>query len=137
LQNTFLAAYRDLPRFEQRSSLRTWLYGIAAHRCHDLLKKRRRVESRFVAMDPLPDASAPGATTEEVVATREAARVIETCLARLGAQARLAVLLRYHEGLSYPEMAVVCEAEPATLQARVARALPALRRCVESFGVSL
>ncbi len=137
LQNTFLAAYRDFARFEHRSSFKTWLYGIAAHRCQDLLKKRRRAEARFVAMDPLPEPSRGTATNEERVAAQEAERALETCLERLAPQARLAVLLRYREGLSYPEMAGVCQAQPATLQARVARALPALRRCVEGLGVSL
>src|ERR1700704_816744 len=33
LQETFLAAWRGLEGFEGRSSLRSWLYRIATHRC--------------------------------------------------------------------------------------------------------
>jgi DNA-directed RNA polymerase specialized sigma24 family protein len=43
----------------------------------------------------------------------------------LGEPARTAVLLHYQQGLTYEEMVVVCDEEPGTLQARVARALRA------------
>jgi RNA polymerase sigma-70 factor (TIGR02960 family) len=42
LQETLLAAWQDLPRFEQRSSLRTWLYQISTHRCLNALRSARR-----------------------------------------------------------------------------------------------
>ena len=42
LQETLLAAWQDLARFEQRSSLRTWLYQIATHRCLNALRSARR-----------------------------------------------------------------------------------------------
>lgn len=40
VQETLLAAWQDLPRFERRSTLRTWLYQIATHRCMDALRLR-------------------------------------------------------------------------------------------------
>jgi RNA polymerase sigma-70 factor (ECF subfamily) len=42
LQETLLAAWQDLPRFERRSSVRTWLYQIATHRCLNALRSARR-----------------------------------------------------------------------------------------------
>jgi DNA-directed RNA polymerase specialized sigma24 family protein len=47
------------------------------------------------------------------------------------------VLLRFEEGLAYPEIARMSGEEPATIQARVARALPSLRECVEQKGLAL
>ena len=35
LQDTLLAAWQGLARFEERASLRTWLYRIATNRCLD------------------------------------------------------------------------------------------------------
>lgn len=40
LQETLLAAWRGLTKFEGRSSFRTWLYQIATHRCLNLLRSR-------------------------------------------------------------------------------------------------
>lgn len=42
LQDTLLAAWRGLPSFEERSSLRTWLYRIATNQCLDARRSARR-----------------------------------------------------------------------------------------------
>ena len=42
LQETLLAAWRGLERFEGRSSLRAWLYTIATNRCLNALRDGRR-----------------------------------------------------------------------------------------------
>jgi RNA polymerase sigma-70 factor (ECF subfamily) len=47
LQETLLAAWRGLDRFEGRSSLRTWLYRIATNRCLNALRAGdRRIRDR-------------------------------------------------------------------------------------------
>src|ERR1700723_3960473 len=42
LQETLLAAWQGLDGFEERSSLRTWLYRIATNRCLSVLRSARR-----------------------------------------------------------------------------------------------
>src|SRR5581483_3257962 len=42
LQETLLAAWRGLERFEGRSSMRTWLYRIATNRCLNALRDSGR-----------------------------------------------------------------------------------------------
>src|SRR5260370_26279099 len=42
VQDTMLAAWRGLERFDGRASLRTWLYRIATNRCLDALRSARR-----------------------------------------------------------------------------------------------
>ena len=42
LQDTLLAAWHGLAGFEERASLRTWLYRIATNRCLDALRAARR-----------------------------------------------------------------------------------------------
>src|ERR1700684_284087 len=42
LQETLLAAWRGLERFEGRSSLRSWLYTIATNQCLNVLRDGRR-----------------------------------------------------------------------------------------------
>jgi RNA polymerase sigma-70 factor (ECF subfamily) len=46
-QQVFVEVYRDLASFAGRASLRAWIYGIARHRCLDLVKKHRRWTHRF------------------------------------------------------------------------------------------
>jgi RNA polymerase sigma-70 factor (ECF subfamily) len=40
LQDTFVRAWRGLPGFDGRSSLRTWLYAIATNVCRDSIRRR-------------------------------------------------------------------------------------------------
>jgi RNA polymerase sigma-70 factor, ECF subfamily len=133
-QMTFVQAYESLQRFARRSSLRTWLFGIAHHRCLDLLKSSRRREKRFAPLDGLAERPAEESTTEEVLASRSRIRALEECLGELAPRVRSAVLLRFQQGVTYEQMAALEGDRPATLQARVARALPVLRRCLERKG---
>lgn len=130
-QTVFVQAYRDLSRFAGRSSFRTWLYAIARHRCLDALKMQRRRRRRFLPglmaterPDPSPDA-------REQLGRHSEAAALDRALATLTPEVRIAVLLRYRENMSFEQMAEICNARPATLQARVARALPKLRKMLE------
>src|SRR5918994_5597945 len=44
LQDTLLAAWRGLARFEGRASVRQWLYAIATNVCLNAIKRRRKRE---------------------------------------------------------------------------------------------
>jgi RNA polymerase sigma-70 factor (ECF subfamily) len=57
LQEILLRAWRGLPRFEGRSSSRSWLYAIATNACLDVIARRPR---RPVSIDHGPAASRPG-----------------------------------------------------------------------------
>jgi len=59
LQDTLLAAWRSLGGFEGRSSLRTWLYRIATHRCLDA---RRAVSRRPAKEWDVPNVEPPEPT---------------------------------------------------------------------------
>ncbi len=129
-QMVFVEAYRDLPRFQRRSSLRTWLYTIARHRCIDALRVVRRRRAR--EEEPVEAAIDGNAH----VANRSLNAALADSLASLPAESKVAVLLRFQEGLTYEEMSEICNERPATLQARVARALPILRKWLQERGVA-
>jgi RNA polymerase sigma-70 factor (ECF subfamily) len=130
-QQVFIEAFRDLPGFAGRSSVRTWLFGIARHRVLDAAKRRRRarVHLEVAAGADLPDPRpSPGEGLDD--AALQAAVVAS--LATLDEPARTAVLLRYQQGLTYEEMAEICGEKAGTLQARVSRALRKLRDRLDS-----
>lgn len=131
-QTVFVQAYRDLPRFGGRSSFRTWLYAIARHRSLDALKMRRRRRRRFVLGLPALERPDPTPNAPERLDGQVRAQALSEALASLKPEVRIAVLLRYRENMSFEQMAEVCDERPATLQARVARALPKLRKVLEN-----
>src|SRR3984957_15867463 len=55
LQETLLAAWRGLEQFEERASVRAWLYRIATNRSLDALRlRRRRPEAERIPQMPEP-----------------------------------------------------------------------------------
>jgi RNA polymerase sigma-70 factor (ECF subfamily) len=52
LQETLLSAWQALASFEERSSLRTWLYRIATSRCLNVLRATRRREGPPAVLPP-------------------------------------------------------------------------------------
>lgn len=130
-QQVFVEAYRDLPGFSARSPVRGWLFGIVRHRCLDASKALRRWGLRY-KNEPLPESEVDDGELGDQLDVRRLARLLERCIAELAPAAREAVLLRYQQELSYDEAAAITGERPGTLQQRVARALPVLRRCVEA-----
>ena len=55
LQETLLAAWRNLEAFEGRASVRSWLYRIATNRCLDALRARSRRPREVQAMADMPE----------------------------------------------------------------------------------
>ena len=61
LQETLLRAWRALPKFEERSSLRSWLYAIATNVCLRAIERRPAVESVWI------DCRSPAASVRSAV----------------------------------------------------------------------
>jgi RNA polymerase sigma-70 factor, ECF subfamily len=73
--------------------------------------------------DPLPPAG-------ELLDDAQLREALLACLGELDEPIRTALLLRFQQGFTFPEMAVICGEQAGTLQARVARALPVLRAAI-------
>jgi len=122
-QETYLRAFRALPGFEGRSSVRTWLLGIARRVCADHLRvvmRRRRLTARLVAQRT--DAVHP-----DPAGHFDAAEL----LGRLSAERREAFVLTQVLGLSYAEAAEAGGVPIGTIRSRVARARAEL---VDAYG---
>jgi RNA polymerase sigma factor (sigma-70 family) len=143
-QAVFVQAYEGLASFRHEGSYRSWLFGIARHRCLDAVKARRRWRWRFVlGKDDADQVAATSATVDPVPALEHTAETdrrtdaLRACLHTLAPHVRVAVLLRYEQGLPYEEIARLSRERAATIQTRVARALPVLRDCVVGKGAAL
>lgn len=130
-QQIFIGAFRDLPRFQGRSSVRTWLFAIAHHRVLDAVKQRNRAQAHFEEAETTEVPDLRPSPAESLDQARLQAALVAS-LGELNAAFRSAVLLRYQMNFSFEEMSEICREKPATLRARVARALPMLRIMIEA-----
>jgi RNA polymerase sigma-70 factor (ECF subfamily) len=128
-QQVFLSAYHDLPHFAGRSTMRTWLLSIARHRSIDALRCRARQESRQADLAEVAGISDPRPLAIESLGRTQ---LLTTALDSLEEPARQALLLRYQRGLSFEEMARICDQRPAVLRMRVSRALRRLREAMQA-----
>ena len=110
-------------------------FAIAVSRCKDALRADRRLARRFeVDDDAVAAAEDPANDPRAQLERRQMIADLERCLATLSSDARLAVLLRFQEQMSYEEMGARLDTKADTLQTRVTRAMPALRRCLQRRG---
>jgi RNA polymerase sigma-70 factor (ECF subfamily) len=146
LQETLLRAWRGLPRFEGRSSLRSWLYRIATNACLTMIERRpprvmpidhggasdpheppERALLEPVWLEPYPeealeveDASASPETRYERRESIELAFI--AALQQLPSRQRAVLLLRDVLGLAPAEIAAALDTTPAAVYSLLQRA---------------
>jgi RNA polymerase sigma-70 factor, ECF subfamily len=135
LQETFLDAYRSLPSFRGESSFKSWLVTIATRRGLDVVRRRRREERKQVPGESFEMTREPVADSLSLVDMNRHVRALEECLRTLCPEIRAVILMRFQQEMTYEEMARVLGDQPATLQARVSRAIPVLRSCLKRKGI--
>jgi len=147
LQETLLAAWRGLSGFEERASLRAWLYRIATNRCLNALRERVRrpavaelpgapsptgyVEPLW--LDPYPDDALPDPAPgpEARYEQREATQLAFVAgLQLLPERQRAALVLRDVLGFRTEEVAAMLEVTPQSVKGALARARTSLQERV-------
>jgi RNA polymerase sigma-70 factor, ECF subfamily len=143
LQDALLGAWRGLPQFEGRSSLRSWLYTIATNACLRAIERRPKrvlpidygppsdphdpgaeplVESVWIGPYPdtlLEEAAAPDARYEQ----REAVELaFIAALQHLPARQRAVLILRDVLGFSARETAEALDTTPVSIDSALQRA---------------
>ena len=121
LQETLIAAFRNLPGFRGEASLSTWLYQIARSFC---IKERRGARPTTPLDVGLVDA-AP--SPDDQAHARQIGEALSAAIAALPAEQREVLVLRDVEGLSAEEAATVVGIEVGALKSRLHRARMALR----------
>lgn len=126
-QETFLRAFRALPRFrgDGRASLATWLVTIATRVA---LNELRRRPPRLECLDTVTESVKTGETA--VVERHASGQAIEQAIADLPPAYRGAFLLRELHGLDYGEIAKVLEIDVGTVKSRLSRARAKLRQAL-------
>lgn len=129
-QDTFVKAYMNLARFEQRSELETWLTRIAINRGRDFLRGRKFLslspvdrEGRRDIHDPIDER--PDAEREAI--GHQIGLSLERALSSLSPQQKIIFRLRHYEERSLEEIGRLLDLRPGTVRAHLFRALKKLR----------
>lgn len=132
-QQTFVEAFNDLRRYDQRRRFLTWLMRIATNNCKDYLKSHKRREHPLSSEKELSGALFSGVipSPEEAVASGELAVHLERALGRLKPKYRIPLVLKDVEEMSYREMQKILDLPLTTLKIRVVRGRAQLRKAIQ------
>ncbi|WP_298400848.1 sigma-70 family RNA polymerase sigma factor [Sphingobium sp.] len=123
-QETFIAAFAALARYDGMRPFRVWIARIALNKCRDWAR-RRTVRRFFAFARPVEDAAEvadPDSTPEEALhSQRELAR-INAAIASLPANLKDVLLLRTIEQMSQAEVAMVLGVTEKAVETRLYRA---------------
>ena len=140
-QEVFLTIYRKMATFRGESSLKTWIYRIAAHRAANRFRWWNRLRRRGTVSLEEHIAKSPNSelfcnlksevrSPEEALLLQEEHEMVERLLHELPLQQRIAVIMRDIEGLSYDEIAESLQVSLGTVKSRIARGREGLKRCI-------
>jgi RNA polymerase sigma-70 factor (ECF subfamily) len=129
-QEVFLGVHRNLPRFEGRCSLRTWVYGICHRRAVDY---RRRASVRPELYSDDPPEQGVAASQEQGLVLSQARAQLALVLDGLDEEKRTVFVLFDIEGVPMDEVAEIVGCPLQTAYSR----LYAARRKVEATLVRL
>jgi RNA polymerase sigma-70 factor (ECF subfamily) len=143
VQAVFTTFLETLDRFEGRSQVRTWLFGIL----HRKVLERRREQYRDQQHDPIDEVFEsrfdargnwvrPPEDLHRALESREIGEALAGCLQGLPAAQREVFVLREMEGLETAEICKILGVTVTNMGVLMHRARNRLRECIEAKGWS-
>ena len=124
VQATLVKAFQSWDRIEDAAALDTYVRRVMVN-THISGWRRRRVDE--YPTDEIPDAPSSGDATKD----SDLRDVVQRALDRLPRQMRAAVMLRFYDDMTEPEVAAALGVSVGTVKSTVARAVAKLRKDAE------
>jgi RNA polymerase sigma-70 factor (ECF subfamily) len=101
----FMKLRDKLVQYDQSRSFAAWLYRVAANHCWDMLRRRKARHVKDTQdIEDLP-LEAPEPNQLEKLIEERTSEEVRKALDKLGARARMALVMRYYSDMSYDEIA--------------------------------
>jgi RNA polymerase sigma-70 factor (sigma-E family) len=130
LQATLVKAYQSWDRIDDHAALDTYVRRVMVN-THISGWRRRRVDE--YPTDELPDSP----SAEDATGDSDLHDVVQRAIDRLPRQMRAAVMLRFYDDMTEPEVAAALGVSVGTVKSTVARAVAKLRKDAELGADSL
>jgi RNA polymerase sigma factor (sigma-70 family) len=127
----FMKLKGKLNQFDATRSFSAWLYKVAANHCWDMLRRRKiRQDKETGDLENLPLEHPDPSQLEKLIEERSSEEV-RRALDKLGARARMALVMRYYSDMSYDEIADALGVRRAFVGVVLLRARHELRQALE------
>ncbi len=128
VHEVFLEVWRHAGRFEGRSSVKSWVFGIAYRKAMDVHRKSRRIDYS----DAVPETEDDAPNAEACLMASESRDHIRACLETLKPDHRTAIEFAFFEDLSYKEISEISGVPEGTVKTRVFHAKKLLMHCLSA-----
>ncbi len=133
-QDVFIKIYRNLKKFQFRSSFKTWAYRITVNMAINLINRRKRKKGKTVSYDEDIDHKTSMERSEERIAEdtkKDNEELVENMLKILPPKLRTCIVLKDIEGLRYKEISEILKININTVRSRLKRAR---ERLISRYG---
>src|SRR5437899_12892524 len=120
-----------LVQYDATRSFSAWLYKVAANHCWDILRRRKiRQDKETEDVENVPLEHPDPSVLEKMIEERSSEEV-RKALEKMGARARMALVMRYYSDMSYDEIADALGVRRAFVGVVLLRARHELRQALE------
>ncbi len=128
VQDAFIVVHRQLPGFEGRSTLRTWLYGITMRVALDYKRRKKHAPAGEEMKSDVRDSGAPSPLDH--AAKNQAKQTLMALLTELGDDQRMVFVMTELEEFTAPEIAQALDIKVNTVYSRLRLARAAFNKSV-------
>ena len=132
-QEAFVKVWRNLKKFDQQKSFKTWIFAIAKNTAFDHLKKKKAIPFSYfenekgenMIVETLAD---PSPLPNELLERTGVAQMLTSAMEALSPKYRMVLFLRYNDHFNFREIAESLDEPLNTVKSRHRRALIMLKK---------
>lgn len=131
-QEVFVKAWRNLKKFNQKQSFKTWLFTIAKNTCLDWLRKKKEIlfselerKEKKTLIQNIPDLKP---LPDEIFERKDLANLFKEALEKLPLKYKIVLLLRYNDHLTFRQISEIFKEPLNTVKSRHKRAIIQLKK---------
>ena len=138
-QEVFIKIYKNLSKFNEQSSLYTWIYRITMNACYDEIKKEQKIKtfSTYIEVDDHEEEVEIEDETQDVeniIENKFDKQMLIKAIKNLPSESRALIVLRDIRGFSYWEISDMLKLKLGTVKSKISRARFALKNELEKQG---
>lgn len=138
-QEVFIKIYKNISKFNEESSLYTWIYRITMNTCIDQIKKEKKITyiNTYVETDDgelevqLEDENQ---RVDIIMENKIRKESLIKAIKSLPSEQRALIVLRDIRQFKYMEIAEMLNLNLGTVKSKISRARQALKECLEKDG---
>ena len=135
-QEVFVKAWRNLKKFDQQKSFKTWIFSIAKNSSIDFFRKKKilpfsafeNAEGNNFIIDTLVDTKP---IPDELFEQASIVDMLSSAMEKLSLKYRIVLSLRYNDHFNFREIAEILEESIDTIKTRHRRGITILRKFLE------